>query len=88
MNVSNKALAQQYKQMRSRRIMAAMTPMTIPAMAPPLSPPPPFCGSAIGIVPFTPVAIGVWNGTVAVGEPVAAGEVPPPTSPQVPESWQ
>jgi len=29
----------QQKQMRSRRIIPAITPMTIPAIAPPLSPP-------------------------------------------------
>lgn len=43
--------------------------MTIPAMAPPLRPPPP---PSWGMgVPLTPVGIGVENGTVAVGLPVA-----------------
>ena len=56
-------------------MIPAMTPITIPAMAPPLRPPPAALDSTS--VPFTPVGIGVVKGTVAVAEPVAVMTITP-----------
>lgn len=50
-------------------MMPRITPMTIPAMAPPLRPPPPAFDSTR--VPLAPVGMGAEKGSVAVGEPVA-----------------
>lgn len=40
--------------------------MTIPAMAPPESPPPPLCSVPVKVM-FAPVATGDMNGSVVVG---------------------
>lgn len=50
--------------------MAAMTPMTMPAMAPPLNPPLELDSWPIMTLP--PVLTGVTNGCVVVAVPVAA----------------
>jgi hypothetical protein len=49
--------------------MPKITPITIPAMAPPLRP---LLLSSVGTrpPPAAPVGMGVWKGTVAVGVPV------------------
>lgn len=60
-------MKQKKVQMRRRRMMPAMTPMTIPAIAPPLRP-------LFVVEAATPavelVEVGVLKGTVVVGEPV------------------
>ena len=45
-----------------------MTPITMPAIAPPLSPPPDVCDAPLIMAPLVPV--GVWNGTVLAAVPV------------------
>ncbi|KAL7355217.1 hypothetical protein ACKS0A_11832 [Histoplasma ohiense] len=59
-------LAQADRQRTSKSMMPMRTPMTMPAMAPPLSPPPPFEASGGGSrTPSVPT--GGRKGTVAVG---------------------
>ena len=55
--------------------MPRMTPMTIPAIAPPLRPPPPAFDSTRS--PLAPVGMGVEKGSVAVAEPVAVTIIRP-----------
>ncbi len=62
-------LKQQQAQIKRRMMMAAMTPMTMPAMAPPLNPPPELDSWPIMTLP--PVLTGVTNGCVVVAVPVA-----------------
>ena len=80
-------LAQQKRQRSDRRTRAAMTPITIPAMAP-AERPCELLDSAPVRVMFAPVATGARKGTVVVGDEVAvtitkvllvsriAGEIP------------
>src|ERR1700761_3697888 len=68
------ALRQHARQSRMRRATPAMTPITIPAIAPPDSPPPP---DGTGVAVCAPVETGVWKGTVVVGEMVAVMMTPP-----------
>ena len=66
---SNNSFARQQAQKRKSRKMAARTPMTIPAIAPPESPL--FCAVAVTPVTAEPsVPMGVWKGTVVVAVPV------------------
>jgi hypothetical protein len=79
--------AQQYRQRSDSRMRPAMTPMTIPAMAPPDRPPELTACAPVRVI-LAPVATGARNGTVVVGDEVAvtitkvllvgrmAGEIP------------
>lgn len=67
---SNPALRMQQKQKRSKRAIPARTPITIPAMAPALSPWPPLLEEVIGRELPLAVAGGV-NDSVVVAETIA-----------------
>ena len=55
---------------RMSRMMAARTPMTIPAIAPPLRPLLLTEGAAAAADEEAPADVGVWKGTVVVADPV------------------
>ena len=73
---SNPALTMQQKQRRMRSIIPAITPMTIPAIAPGLSPPPLADGTMVGSV--LPLAVaGARKGAVVVAEMVEVAVMTP-----------
>lgn len=76
---SQRVLKHRQAHSKNRRIRPAMTPMTIPAMAPPLRPCLVVVTVPVRIAP--PVPTAVWYGTVVVIDPV---EVTVMTVPLVP----
>lgn len=67
--------AQQNRISRARRKSPTRTPMTIPAIAPPLRPPEWLDSLPVRVI-FAPVATGAIYGTVVVGELVAVTTTP------------
>lgn len=66
---SKPALTIQQKQSRMRSMIPAITPMTIPAIAPGLKPPP--LAMAIAVGKALPLAVaGARKGAVVVAEPI------------------
>jgi len=61
--------------MRRRRMIPAMTPMTIPAIAPPLRPPPLDCEVPMRVAPFVPT--GAMKDCVVVATPVDVTVITP-----------